>query len=824
MIYPQNIEAKIGFDHVARRVGELCVSAPGRRRCAAMLKFSTDYSFVLDEIAKVGEMQTIIASGDPFSLGSLSDMLQALHAVKAEGSFLVEEDVVRLRTNLQCVGSITQFFEKSMVDSVSPYPLLASLAEELNSFPLIVKAIDALIDRFGQVKDNASAELAEIRRSLSRTQASLGSVMRRVMTSAIENGYLEADTSPVVRSGRLVLPVSPMNKRKIPGIVHDESATGKTFYIEPAELVETNNRIRELQIEERREVTRLLRVLTSEIRPEIDEILLSIDAAGVFDFIRAKAMYAAETGGCRPHISKIPDIEWWHAVNPVLEATLSKHNKHTVPLDIRLSQKERILIISGPNAGGKSVCLKTVGLLQYMLQCGLLPPVYENSHFGIFNNIFIDIGDDQSIEDDLSTYSSHLRNMNFFVRHASDSTLVLIDEFGTGTEPAIGGAIAQAILNRLNDLAVWGVITTHYQNLKTFAEETPGLVNGSMLYDRQKMQPMFRLSIGNAGSSFAIEIARKTGLPSEIIDEAAEIVGSDYVNMDKFLLDIARDRRYWENKRHDIRQKEKRVDEMLEKFETDTDSLRTQRREIIAEARRQAEQIIAESNAAVERTIREIRESQADKERTRLARQRLAEQRLLMTEDASESSDDTLHPLLKTRTKKSRKATQKTSAAISIKEARPIVVGANVKMAGQTAVGTVAAIEGKNAVVNFGGIKMKVSLEKLSVTDAKPKSASQGVSFISAQTADASRQRQLNFSQEIDLRGVRLDEALRQVTYYIDDAVQFNASRVRILHGTGTGALRQGIRELLRTHDAVESYSDELPQFGGAGVTIVNLR
>ncbi len=820
MIYPEKFQHKLGFDTVVKRISELCVSAPGRKALGSTLQFSSDFAIVNRRLCEVDEMTKVLSSDDCFSLNGLTDMTPLLNAVRATGTFLSIEGFISLRSTLNAIDSVIRFFEKNSADENIFWPTLNDIAVTLQSFPEVSVSVDRTFDRFGEVKDSASPLLADIRRSLSSTQASIGSVMRRVMTRAMEGGYLEPDTSPVVRSGRLVLPVSPMNKRKIPGIVHDESASGKTFYIEPAELVEANNRIRELQIEEKREINRILKLLTDEIRPSIDDIIISTDTAGRFDFIRAKALYAVESGGLMPHIANLQQLEWYHAVNPVLEASLSRHGKKTVPLDITLSKQSRILVISGPNAGGKSVCLKTVGLIQYMTQSGILPPVYENSHFGIFDNIFIDIGDDQSIEDDLSTYSSHLRNMKHFVIYSNKSSLLLIDEFGTGTEPHIGGALAQAILKQLNERGAWGVITTHYQNLKTFADDTPGLINGSMLYDRQLMQPLFRLSIGNAGSSFAIEIARKTGLPASIIEDAEQLVGSDYINMDKFLLDIARDKRYWENKRHDIRQKEKRIEDLLQRYETDADTLRMQRRDIIADARKEAERIIAESNAAVERTIREIRETQADKERTRIARQRLATEREALEADSKATADS--HPLLKKAPKNKKRSVTATPA--DKPKPKEITIGMNVKMDGQSTIGTVASIEGKNAMVNFSGVKIKVGINRLTPTNAKPNKTGGGISFISSQTTDASRSRQLNFSQEIDLRGMRLDEALQQMVYYLDDAIQFNTSRVRILHGTGTGALRQGIREYLKGHDGVESFHDELPQFGGAGITIVNLR
>ena len=618
-----------------------------------------------------------------------------------------------------------------------------------------------------------------------------------------------------MRDGRLVIPVPPMYKRRISGIVHDESASGKTVYIEPAEIVEANNRVRELQMEERREITRILTVLTDELRPDIPQIIESLDIVGYLDFIQAKARLARDIDAHMPALTEKPEMEWYHATHPVLLMSLRRQSKEIVPLDITLTRDSRILIISGPNAGGKSVCLKTVGIVQYMLQCGLLPPVYENSHMGIFADIFIDIGDDQSIEDDLSTYSSHLRNMKYFLQRGDASTLVLIDEFGGGTEPQIGGAIAQAVLSQFNDRHMWGVITTHYQNLKHFAEDTDGLVNGSMLYDRHLMQPMFKLSIGNPGSSFAIEIARKIGLPESIIADAEKIVGSDYINLDKYLLDIARDKRYWENKRMAIRQKEKKIESRLAQYEEDAEQLREKRREILAEAKEEARKILDGSNAAIERTIHEIKRAQAEKESTLEARRRLREEKEgLLHTDGKENA-------LLRKAPKRRKESGKTRQAA---DNEPVRIDDNVRLDGQGTVGKVLAINGKKATVAFGMLQTEVPVNRLRRTIAQPSSGMKSGASLVGATSDAQRQRQLDFKQEIDVRGMRVDEAVQAVTYYIDDAIRFNAERVRILHGTGTGALRQYIRQYLDTIHGVRSYHDEHIQFGGAGITVVELR
>lgn len=815
MIYPDSFEKKIGFATVRDMVASHCSSTLGSEYCREMA-FSTDFDTVKRLLSSTNEMKTIIAGDEAMPLENIHDANEQLRKLRVPGTFISAPDLLRIRQSLATMAAVSSFFAHHRnEDGISPYPTLDALSQTLIVFPYIVSTIDRVVDRFGNVKDNASPELAEIRRALSAMTGTINATMRRVISRATKEGYIEGDTTPSVRDGRLVIPVSPMYKRKINGIVHDESASGKTVFIEPAEIVEANNRVRELQMDERREITRILTLVADEMRPLVDEMLVSYAILGEFDFIHAKAMFAQEIGGELPSLNDNPEMEWYHACHPVLLQSLARQGKEIVPLDITLTPENRLLIISGPNAGGKSVCLKTVGTVQYMAQCGLLPPLYENSHIGIFDDIFIDIGDDQSLEDDLSTYSSHLKNMKHFIAKGRKSTLVLIDEFGGGTEPQIGGAIAQAILKVFNDKEMWGVITTHYQNLKHFAEDTPGLINGSMLYDRHLMQPQFKLSIGNPGSSFAVEIAKKIGLPSEIIANAEKIVGSDYINLDKYLLDITRDKRYWENKRTAIRQKEKRLEHLLEQYENDATQLREKRREIISEARDEARRILDSSNASIERTIHEIKQAQAEKERTLEARRRLQDEKKQL---AKEGNDNNEHHLLKKAPKSKNRQVQAKK-----KEAEPISVGDNVKMDGQSTVGTVMEINGKNALVAFGILKTTVKLDRLKRTIAQPQSGAKKASFVSASTTDKLRERQLNFKQEIDVRGMRVDEAVQAITYFIDDAIQFSIKQVRILHGTGTGALRQYIRQYLDSVNEVKSYRDEHVQLGGAGITVVVL-
>ena len=813
MIYPKGFENKIGFASVREAVRAKCLTAPGAELSSERIEFSSDYESLRSELEATAEMMAIEQAGEGSDLpiGRVADLRQPLASVRIDGTFLPADELRLTRDTLEAISAISRFFRRE--EAAKAYPRLAFRAEPLRDFPELVRAIDRVIDRYGNVLDSASPELADIRRQLASASGAIAAAMRRVMASAVAAGLIDADAAPSVRDGRMVIPVSPMNKRKIQGIVHDESASGKTVFIEPAEVVQTNNRLRELQMEERREIARILTALTAEIRPSIPEIVDSYSIVVECDFIHAKALYAMEVGGTMPHLSREPEIEWYHACHPGLLMSLRAQGKEIVPLDIHLTPERRLLIVSGPNAGGKSVTLKTVGIVQYMTQCGLLPTVYENSHIGLFEDIFIDIGDDQSIENDLSTYSSHLTHMKQFMARGGARSLVLIDEFGGGTEPLIGGAIAQSILGRFAERGVWGVITTHYQNLKQMAETTPGLVNGSMLYDRQRMEPMFKLLVGTAGSSFAIEIARKIGLPEEIIESAKQIVGTDYVNMDKYLLDIARDRRYWENKRMQIRQKEKKLENTLQEYENDAQNLRERRREILADAKEEARKIIEGTNAVIERTIHEIRKAQADKEQTRELRRKLRD------EQAESQAAETEHPLLK----KAPKAKKPKAAAPVSDSKRPIAVGDYVKLEGQNVPGKVLAIEGKDATVSFGMLKTKVKLNRLTHTLQKPQSGVSAPTQVAIASQEQQRERRLEFKQEIDVRGMRADEALQAVTYFIDDAIRFSCSRVRILHGTGTGALRQAIRQYLSTVNGVSRYADEDVRLGGAGITVVTL-
>lgn len=799
---------------------EKCETRLGKEIAAAM-DFVSVYDEVIRRLKCVEEMIALMVSASEMPEERVYDVVPWLMEIKAAGSFMSADHLQKLSATLQTMAAVGSFFSRKDDKGNTRFPYLSDELSMLPGFPEIVKEIERCIGRFGEVKDNASPGLLEVRRAMSAAQGSMQRAMRRVLDRASSEGIVDKDTSPSIRDGRMVIPVSAAMKRSITGIVHDQSSTGKTVFIEPAEVVEAGNRLRELEMDERREIAIILTAISDMIRPYIDEIIDGCKVLARMDFIKAKARFAQSTGGELPAIEKKPEIEWYHAIHPGLLLNLKSQGRTAVPLDITLSDEKRILIISGPNAGGKSVCLKTVAVVQYMMQCGMLPTLYSNSHMGIFENIFIDIGDEQSIENDLSTYSSHLANMKYFLLHANRKSLILADEMGSGTEPQIGGALAQSILTDLGKSDCMGVITTHYQNLKTFAESEPGFVNGAMLYDRQHLRPTFQLSIGNPGSSFALEIARNTGLPGDVIERAKEIVGSDYVNIDKYLLDIQRDRRYWANKRLSIKEKEHKLDKLLETYEDSSSDLKTQRAAIIRAAKEEAKEILAGANAQIERSIHEIRKVEAERERTKQIRKELEEYRQNLENDGKEELPDVLKPL-KHKSKKT-DIDKKLKKVVAATPSKSLGVGDYVRMSEGGVVGKILNITGKKAEVAFGALRTIVELDKLKGAQKPKQTAAASVLTVSSSTSNESRERQLNFKNEIDVRGMRADEALQAVTYFLDDAVQFNANRLRILHGTGHGILKTLIREQLKANPNVLDFHDEDIRFGGAGITVIDL-
>lgn len=830
MIYPHNFEQKIAFDQIRQILNEKCLSTLGRERVEEMT-FSEQFEEVEEKLNQVTEFVRIIREEDNFPAQYFFDVRPSLKRIRIEGMYLDEQEVFDLRRSLETIRDIVRFLSREEDDEETdiPYPSLRRLAGDIAVFPQLIIRIDRILDKYGKIKDNASPELSRIRRELNNTMNSISRSLNSILRNAQAEGYVEKDVTPTMRDGRLVIPVVPGLKRKIRGIVHDESASGKTVFIEPAEVVEANNRIRELEGEERREIIRILIAFTETVRPSIPDILLSYEFLAEIDFIRAKSHFAIQTNAIKPVLRNEQLIDWTMAIHPLLQLSLARHGKKVVPLDIELNQNQRILIISGPNAGGKSVCLKTVGLLQYMLQCGMLIPLHERSHAGMFGSLFIDIGDEQSIEDDLSTYSSHLTNMKMMMKHCNERSLILIDEFGGGTEPQIGGAIAESVLKRYNSKQTFGIVTTHYQNLKHYADEHEGVVNGAMLYDRHLMQPLFQLQIGNPGSSFAVEIARKIGLPEDVIADASEIVGSEYINADKYLQDIVRDKRYWEGKRQTIRQREKQMESTIARYEQEMEEVQKSRKEIIAQAKEAAERMLQEANAKIENTIRSIKEAQAEKEKTRIARQELTEFRQVIEDIAIQKNEEKIarkmQQLQEKQSRKKEKQPQSDKPIVRPEPPKPkLTTGSTVRIKGQTSVGEILEMNGKNATVAFGSIKTTVKLERLELTNAKPaQPANVKSTFVSSQTHDQVYEKKLNFKQDLDVRGMRGDEAIQAVTYFVDDAILIGMDRIRILHGTGTGALRALIREYLQTVPGIRQFADEHVQFGGAGITVIDL-
>jgi len=870
MIYPNNFEHKIGFDEIRLLLKGHCLSTLGKEKVDEMA-FSTDVDMVNEWLSQVREFRRLQEEKDDFPMQFFFDVREAVSRIRLEGTHLEEQEVWDLRRSLETISNMVKYLnnaEADITDSVAhmalveyKYPALQKLTENVMTFPAMIRRIDSILDKFGKIKDSASMTLASIRHDLSKMEGSISRSLYTILHAAQKEGLVDKDVTPAVRDGRLVIPVAPGVKRKINGIVHDESATGKTVFIEPTEVVEANNKVRELEAAERREIVRILTVFSEEVRPHVPEILNSYEFMAQIDLIHAKAELAKLTKSIEPwpELFAKPHLDWIQARHPLLELSLEKQGKKVVPLDIRLeggSDMEdgksknlgRLLIISGPNAGGKSVCLKTVGLLQYMLQCGLSIPIGDHSTCGLFRDIMIDIGDEQSIENDLSTYSSHLMNMKQMMRQANPRSLLLIDEFGGGTEPTIGGAIAEAMLKQFWKKQTFGVITTHYQNLKHFADDHEGVVNGAMLYDRHEMQALFQLSIGQPGSSFAIEIARKTGIPEEVISDASDIVGSEYIQSDKYLQDIVRDKRYWEGKRQTIHQHEKSLEQRITRYDTNLEEIERERKAILNRAKEQAEQLLAEANRRIENTIREIREAQAEKEQTRIAREELNLFREEVANDSQQglmSEEEFAKKLRQMEERKARKEKRRkekneapkvrheTTAPTSSHPSgsATLKAGATARIKGTTSVGEIESIDGKEATIIFGGIRTRVKTAQLEPAE-KPKkqmTAQQTViqriapSATTHITRSTIEDHKHNYHQDLDVRGMRGDDAVNTVMHFIDDSILIGMSRVRILHGTGNGILRQLIRQYLGTVPNVSRFRDEHVQFGGAGITVVDL-
>lgn len=868
MIYPENFERKIGFNEIRTLLKGRCLSSLGTEWVDKELHFMHDFEQIKQALDEAREYKIFEEQTDEEVETEFFDVREALLRARPERTFLEELDLFNLKRSIASVLSYAKLFTQKVDDEDLSttdadtennrgqikylYPALGKMACDVAVFPDIIQRIDKILNKYGKVKDTASPELLSLRHQIEITTRGISHSLRSIINEAQTSGYIDRDVTPTLRDGRLVIPVAPALKRKIKGIVHDESATGKTVFIEPSAVVDANNKIRTLRAAERREVIRILQEITIEIRPHIPELISSLHFLAHVDFLRALNAFSNSFGAIVPNIQPKPSISWMRAIHPLLQHSLAKHGGMVVPLDVELRPGQRILLISGPNAGGKSVCLKTVGLLQYMLQCGMPVPAGEDSCPGIFDDIMIDIGDEQSIENDLSTYSSHLQNMKVMMKSANSRSLLLIDEFGGGTEPQIGGAMAQAILKRFIDNLNFGIITTHYQNLKHFAEQTRAVVNGAMLYDSKLMQPLFKLKVGNPGSSFAIEIARKMGIPADVIDYASKLVGKDYVMSDKYVQDIVRNKEYWEAKRRNITLKEQQLESTIARYEREMTDFQLERKRVMADAKAEAKHLIEQSNARIENTIRNIREAQAEKEKTKNLRNELAEFKTQIETDTDEQ-DRIARKIAKIQRRQQRKAdggdSAKAKSAAEQKIAatklrnlsnscnsqssvspsnnnKVLRAGSYVRIIGQSSIGRIESISGKSARVLFGMLYTQVPVSRLEPCEAPKEentALTQNATFVSKETRDAMYEKRLHFKPEIDIRGMHIDEALTAVSYFIDDAIQLEQSKVRILHGTGTGALRELVRNYLKTVPGVKHFHDEHVQFGGAGITVVDL-
>ncbi len=840
MIYPEFFEEKVRFNRIRELIKDQCLSSLGKERVDEM-RFVTLYDVIKRWVNQVNEFKRICVEESSFPTSYFIDVRGPLQRIRVEGLFLEERELYDLRRSLSAVKDIVRFFENKE-DHV--YPYLNEIVSKVKVYPYIFERIDGILNKFGKIKDTASPELARIRSEKIKKQSGVSRKMASILNQARMEGLVDADTNIAIRDGRAVIPVPATYKRKINGIVLDESSTGKTSFIEPAEIVEINNEIKELEYAERREITRILLAFSDSIRPYIEDLLYSYTFLGIIDFIRAKAKFALKINACLPSMEIKPVVKWENATHPLLYLQHAEESKEVVPLDIELNEEQRIVLISGPNAGGKSVCLQTVGLLQYIFQSGLLVPVDESSTIGIFQHIFIDIGDQQSIENDLSTYSSHLMNMKYFLKNGNKDTLILIDEFGTGTEPALGGAIAESVLKKFNEDKFKGVITTHYTNLKHYASGANGIENGAMQFDTHKIKPLFKLLIGQPGSSFAFEIARKIGLPEDILQDAKLQLGEDHINFDKHLREISRDKRYWEQKRDNIRRKDKQLEGVFEKYLTELEKTKKERERIIDTARKEAADLVGDANKKIERVIREIKESQAEKERTKQARSSIDKLKTRLEKPDNKQQqkiDKEIERIKRRQERKGQKGEDNTGVEIEneIVSSQPtkkanntsvdldvIRKGDKVQMDGQALPGEVMEVNGKNAVVAFGQLLTTIKVNRLQkLTNKQVKQAQKGTTQFSfnSNLAERVRQKKLTFKPDIDVRGQRAEEAIQTVMNHIDEAVMCEVETVKILHGKGNGILRQMLREMLNTMPHVRSFRDEHVQFGGSGITIVEI-
>ena len=829
MIYPANFEQRIGFDRIREQVMSLC-SMQSAREVIASEGFSTARREVEQRLVLADEMRVVISMEYGADIGEQEDIAFIVDKIAVEGSYITEMEAATLLRSLKSASSMVEFI---LSRKEGLYPNLRRITLGVGTYPDLQRAIDRVVDEKGEVRSSASPELQDIRRAIREHEGMVAKRLQQVLQRAKASGIVEADAMLSIRDGHAVIPVSAANKRKIAGFIHDESATGRTFYVEPVEVVELNNELKELEYAEKREIVRILTELTAVLRLDVEGLARIEEYLTRMDALRAKARWALENGATRPIISTEGRLLLREARHPLLQQTLRAQHKAIVPLNMELNTERRILVISGPNAGGKSVCLKTTGLLQYMVQCGFLVPVLENSEFPLFRSLMIDIGDQQSLENDLSTYSSHLVNMKAMLAEASEHTLILIDEFGSGTEPTIGGAISESILEHFVECRSYGVITTHYANIKYFASRNEGVANGAMAFDVKNIQPLFSLEMGKPGSSFAIEVARKIGLPETIVRKAMDKAGEDHINLEKQLREIARDKRYWAEKRDRIRQTDRKVEQLEQTYTDRLQDIKEERRRILESARKEAEELITNANRTIENTIRTIRESQAEKELTRLARKELvsfAEGVDNSDKSADERIEREMERLARRRERREKRAEEREQNGGVVEKPQPepkpqvIEVGSKVKLEGQATPGVVQQIKGKKAQVAFGQMMIMVELSRLSVVSSSEyRAATRPVAARTVVSVDI-RERKLNFRDTIDVRGMRAVEALEAVEDLVDDALMVGVSTVTILHGKGTGALKEEIRRYLRGVRDVATVADDHADRGGAGITIVTFK
>jgi DNA mismatch repair protein MutS2 len=815
MIYPHNFEQKIGFETIRQMIRENCLSSMGISY-VEKIRFTSNFELLNKLLQQVEEFRHILLLEENFPSGDYFDLNPELRRISIPGTYIEQEKLFDLKSSLTTIDECIDFIHNLEEDK---FPSIHSLVKPVKLDKNIIRKIQNIIDKKGDIKDNASSNLKSIRNQLYAKKSSIDRKINKSLKDAKKSGWVNGDAEVTIRGGRLVIPIPVSYKRQIRGFIHDQSATGQTVYIEPEEIFDTNNEIRELEGEERREIINILKEFTDFIRPAIPDLLEAYRFLGLIDFIRAKAKLAIKINGIKPLLEDTNSINWEKAVHPLLYLSHQKQNKIVVPLDIKLDTEQRILVISGPNAGGKSVCLKTIGLLQYMLQCGLLIPVKENSTAGIFQHLFIDIGDEQSLENDLSTYSSHLMNMKHFSLQANAETLFLIDEFGTGTEPQLGGAIAEAILEKLNEKLAFGVITTHYSNLKLLARQGNGIVNGAMLFDTKAMQPLYQLSIGKPGSSFAFEIARKIGFPKIILKAAEKKTGIKQLDFDQQLQQLDIEKKELQAKQDEIKVADDFLAEMIKKYESLSTELKSKKSEILEKARKEAHELIKSSNNLIENTIKEIRESQAEKELTKQLRAKLIKKADLIK---SKKQDD----LEKTGLQKKGKPEKIKQKPEKTEKKRALKIGDFVKVIDQDVTGEVTDIREDDVIISFNSVKLKTTAEKLQKLSREETKVLTKSSYKSRYSGimDGLNDKMANFKLQIDVRGKRGEEALSQVKQYIDDAILLNIKEVKILHGKGYGILRTLIHDYLKTVTEIKQFKDEHIERGGNGITIVILK